>query len=469
MDYRQLGGSGIRVSTIALGTMGFGGTGWAETIGKTDVRGAARQIEQALDAGVNLIDTADVYSSGLSEEILGAALGSRRDDALIATKVRFPMGAGPNDAGLSRHHIIRSCEASLRRLQADHIDLYQVHGWDGQTDLEETLSTLDDLVRAGKVRYIGASNHSGWHLLKALGVSERRGFERYVTQQIYYSLHARDAEAELIPAAIDQQLGVLAWSPLSGGLLTGRFRRDRAHPEGSRQTLNWGSPPVHDEERFYDLIEVLVRVAEERGHTPAQVALAWVLGRPAISSVVVGARTGDQLAETLAAADVTLDAEAVAALDRASATPLLYPYWHQAEIAGDRLGKADLSLLGEHITTPDSEGSMTGTRPVAVVTGASSGIGRELCRVLAREGYDLALVARRETALRELAAQLLVEHQSRCTVIAADLSRPDGVAQVYDEVTMAGLEPEVLVNNAGFGVLGSFVDTEAEAEERRSR
>jgi aryl-alcohol dehydrogenase-like predicted oxidoreductase len=240
-------------------------------------------------------------------------------------------------------------------LQADHIDLYQVHGWDGQTDLEETLSTLDDLVRAGKVRYIGASNHSGWHLLKALGVSERRGLERYVAQQIYYSLHARDAEAELIPAAIDQKLGVLVWSPLSGGLLTGRFRRDHARPEDSRQTLNWGSPPVHDEERFYDLVEVLVEVAETRGHTPAQVALAWLLARPAISSVIVGARTEAQLADTLTAADIVLDAEAMSALDRASATPLPYPYWHQAEIAGDRLSVADLSLLSAHVTTPDSE------------------------------------------------------------------------------------------------------------------
>jgi aryl-alcohol dehydrogenase-like predicted oxidoreductase len=333
--------------------MGFGGTGWAETIGRTDVRGAARQLDLALEAGVNLVDTADVYSSGLAEEILGQALGSRRDEVLLATKVRFPVGTGPNDAGLSRHHILRSCEASLRRLGTDHIDLYQVHGWDGQTDLDETLSTLDALVTSGKVRYIGASNHSAWHLVKALGVSERRGLERYASHQVYYSLHAREAEHELVPAALDQQLGILVWSPLSGGLLTGRFRRDRARPEGSRQSLNWGSPPVHDEERFYDLVDVLVRVAEGRGATPAQVALAWVAGRPAVSSVVVGARTEEQLADCLAAAELELTREEVAALDEASATPLPYPYWHQAEIASDRLGDADLSLLGSRVAGGD--------------------------------------------------------------------------------------------------------------------
>src|SRR4051795_8795581 len=209
MDYRQLGRSGLRVSTITLGTMGFGGSGWAAAVGQIDVEGARRQIGLARDAGVNLIDTADVYSSGLAEEILGQALGSSRDEVLIATKVRMAMGADPNDAGLSRHHIIRGAEASLRRLGTDYIDLYQVHEWDGHTPLEETLSALDYLVRSGKVRYIGCSNYAGWHLMKALAISERRGYQRFISQQIHYSLQARDAEYELVPAGLDQGVGIL--------------------------------------------------------------------------------------------------------------------------------------------------------------------------------------------------------------------------------------------------------------------
>ena len=218
MHYRQLGNSGLRVSVLTLGTMGFGGTGWAAAIGTIDVDGARRQITMALDAGVNLIDTADVYSSGLSEEIVAKALPVAREDVLLATKVRMPMGPGPNDAGLSRHHIIQGCEASLRRLGTDYIDLYQVHEWDGQTPLEETLQALDDLVSAGKVRYIGASNYAGWQLMKALGISERRGISRFVSQQIHYTLQARDAEYELVPVSLDQGLGILVWSPLAGGL-----------------------------------------------------------------------------------------------------------------------------------------------------------------------------------------------------------------------------------------------------------
>src|SRR3954454_3016913 len=200
MQYRQLGASGLRVSTFTLGTMGFGGTGWASPVGRIGVAGAREQIAIARDAGVNLIDTADVYAAGLSEEILGEALGGDRDDVLIATKVRMPMGGGPNDAGLSRHHVIRAAEASLRRLRTDHIDLYQVHEWDGQTPLEETLTALDDLVRSGKVRYVGCSNYAAWHLMKALGVAERRQLERFASTQVYYSLQNRDVEAEIVPA-----------------------------------------------------------------------------------------------------------------------------------------------------------------------------------------------------------------------------------------------------------------------------
>ena len=230
VEYRQLGRSGLRVSTVTLGTMGFGGTGWATPVGQIDVKGARKQIGVARDAGVNLYDTADIYSNGLSEEILGKALGSDRDEVLIATKVRMPMGEGPNDAGLSRHHIIRSAEASLRRLGTDYIDLYQVHEWDGQTPLGETLQALDDLVRWGKVRYIGCSNYAAWQLMKALWIADRKDLSPFVSNQVYYSLQARDIENELVPLAIDQGIGILVWSPIAGGLLSGKYRRGVAAP-----------------------------------------------------------------------------------------------------------------------------------------------------------------------------------------------------------------------------------------------
>ncbi|BCJ49408.1 aldo/keto reductase [Actinoplanes sp. NBRC 14428] len=349
MEYRQLGRSGLRVSVLTMGTMTFGGTGKFAVVGDTGVAEARRQVDRCLDAGVNLIDTADVYSGGLSEEIVGEVLEGRRDDVLIATKVRMAMGPGPNDAGLSRHHIVAGCEASLRRLRTDHIDLYQVHEWDGQTPLEETLEALDQLVRQGKVRYVGASNYAGWQLMKALGIADRTGTPRFVSQQIYYSLQARDAEYELIPAAVDQGLGVLVWSPLAGGLLSGRYRRDQRPPAGSRQLTDWNEPPVHDRERLYDTVEVLVSIGRDRGVSAARVALAYLLGRPAVTTLVVGARTEEQLADNLAAADLELTAEERARLDEASAQPLLYPYWHQAKTSGDRLSPADLTLLGRHL------------------------------------------------------------------------------------------------------------------------
>jgi aryl-alcohol dehydrogenase-like predicted oxidoreductase len=257
VEYRELGRSGLRVSVLSMGTMTFGGTGGFANVGNTGVDEARRQIGQCLDAGVNLIDTADVYSDGLAEQIVGEALGGRRDAVLLATKVRMSMGPGPNDAGLSRHHILSGCEASLRRLGTDHIDLYQVHEWDGVTPLEETLEALDLLVRSGKVRYVGVSNYAGWQLLKALGTADLHGFPRFVSEQIYYSLQARDAEYELIPAAVDQGLGVLVWSPLAGGLLSGRYRRDQRPSDGSRQLTDWNEPPVYDSDRLYDTVDVL--------------------------------------------------------------------------------------------------------------------------------------------------------------------------------------------------------------------
>jgi aryl-alcohol dehydrogenase-like predicted oxidoreductase len=332
-----------------MGTMTFGGRGEFADVGSTGLDEARRQVDQCLAAGVNLFDTADVYSGGLSEEILGQALQGRRDQVLVATKVRMPMGGGPNDAGLSRHHIVTGCEASLRRLGTDHIDLYQVHEWDGLTPLEETLAALDLLVRSGKVRYVGASNYAGWQLMKALGTADRLGLPRFVSQQIYYSLQAREAEYELIPAAVDQGLGVLVWSPLAGGLMSGKYRRDRQPPAGSRQLTEWNEPPVRDQDALYETVDVLVSIGEERGVSAAQVALAYLLGRPAVTSLVVGAKTAEQLADNLAAADLALTAEERERLDKASEVPLIYPYWHQAKTASDRLSPADLTLLSRHL------------------------------------------------------------------------------------------------------------------------
>ncbi len=349
MEYRNLGRSGLKISVLTMGTMTFGGTGDFASVGSTGVAEARRQVDLCLEAGVNLIDTADVYSTGLSEEILGEVLAGRRDEVLVATKVRMPMGDGPNDAGLSRQHVIAGCEASLRRLRTDHIDLYQVHEWDGVTPLEETLAALDLLVRAGKVRYVGCSNYAGWQLMKALGIADRQGLPRFVSQQIYYSLQSRDAEYELIPAAVDQGLGVLVWSPLAGGLLSGRYRRDQRPESGSRQLTDWNEPPVHDEGKLYDTVDVLVDIGEQHGVSAARVALAYLLDKPAVTSLVIGARTSQQLADNLAAADLELTADDFRRLDKVSAPVLLYPYWHQAKTARDRLSPADLTLLRPHL------------------------------------------------------------------------------------------------------------------------
>ncbi|WP_269328321.1 aldo/keto reductase [Kineosporia mesophila] len=345
MEYRRLGRSGLRVSTLTMGTMTFGGKGGFSAVGNTDVETARRQIDLALDAGVNLIDTADVYSDGVSEEITGEVLQGRRDDVLLATKARMVVGPGPNDGGASRHHLVRSVERSLKRLRTDYIDLFQIHEWDGQTPLEETLEALDSLIRAGKIRYVGASNHSGWQLMKALATADSRGYQRYVSQQIHYTLQARDAEDELIPLTLDQDLGILVWSPLAGGLLSGKYRRDVTAPEGSRHLGDWNEPPVHDEGKLYDIVDALVETGEAHNVSAAQVALAWLLGRPGVTSLVIGARTEAQLTDNLAAADLVLTDEERTRLDTVSQTPLRYPYWHQAATASDRLSEADLSLL----------------------------------------------------------------------------------------------------------------------------
>jgi aryl-alcohol dehydrogenase-like predicted oxidoreductase len=349
MEYRQLGRSGLRVSTVSLGTMGFGGTGWASPVGNLDVKAARQQIDICLEAGVNLIDTADIYSNGLSERILGEALGVDRREILLATKVRGAMGNGPNDDGLSRHHIMHAVEASLRRLGTDYIDLYQVHEWDGLTPLEETLAALDALVQSGKVRYVGSSNYTARQLMKALWISDRRGYEPFVSEQIYYSLQARDAENELIPIAIEEGLGILVWSPLAGGLLSGKYRRGQDAPEGTRRFEGWTEPPVNDEDRLYDTIDVLVEIADGHGVSAAQVALAYTLAKPAVTSVIIGARTEEQLRDNLAAAELTLTEEELGRLDTVSGVPLLYPYWHQANTQPARFSPADLSLIQRHL------------------------------------------------------------------------------------------------------------------------
>jgi aryl-alcohol dehydrogenase-like predicted oxidoreductase len=348
MEYRRLGRSGLYVSSLTLGTMTFGGSGDFSKVGSTDVAGATHQVDMCLDAGINLFDTADIYSSGESEEILGQAISGRRDRLLLATKVRFPTAEGPNGAGLSRHHIIRGCEESLRRLGTDYIDLYQAHEWDGATPIEETLEAFDTLVRSGKVRYVGSSNYSGWQLMKALGLAERHGYQRFVSQQIHYTLQAREAEYELVPLALDQDCSILVWSPLAGGLLSGKYRRDKDAEEG-RHVEGWDEPPVRDPDKLYDTIDVLVEIAEGRNVSAAQVALAWLLGRPGVASIIVGARTDEQLADNLEAADLKLSEEERGRLDDVSAPPLIYPFWHQLATASDRLGPADMPLMGPHL------------------------------------------------------------------------------------------------------------------------
>ncbi len=350
MEYRLLGRSGLKVSVITMGTMTFG-RAKDGVLGSVDTAEARRQINQCIDAGVNLIDTADIYARGESEEIVGEALGKKRREVLIATKFRFPTGKGPNDQGASRHYIIAECERSLKRLGTDWIDLYQVHQWDGQTPVEETMEAMDRLIQQGKVRYIGCSNYSGWHIMKALGVARMDERQPFVSQQIHYTLQAREAEYELVPISIDQGLGILVWSPLAGGLLSGKFHRgSQGGPEGSRHFgRKWREPPVYDEDKLFDIIDVLLDVAKAHDCSAARVALAWLIHQPAVTSVIIGGRTKKQFADNLAAADLKLSADELKRLDAVSRPNLAYPYWHQAWWASERFSAADLSLTAKYL------------------------------------------------------------------------------------------------------------------------
>ena len=335
MEYRQLGRSGLKVSTFSFGAMTFGGSGMFANIGDTKSADARRQVDMCLEKGVNLFDTANMYSQGESEELLAEALGPRRPDVLIATKFFGRTGPGANDMGGSRHNIINACEASLRRLKTDYIDLYQIHNQDLLTPPEETLRALDDLVRAGKVRYIGSSNHAGWTKMRALATSDRLGLTRYISQQIKYSLLDRDAESELLPLGVHEGVGALIWGPLASGYLSGKFR-EGAHTEATRLGKG-GRLDSTDTEQARNVVAVLEDIAREHsGASLSQVALNWVARKPGVSSIIVGARTSEQLADNLAAADWSLSDEEIARLDDASAVAVRYPYQMHRDFGRER-------------------------------------------------------------------------------------------------------------------------------------
>jgi len=330
MEYRRLGRSGLNVPALSFGTGTFGGKGeFFAAWGTTDVAEARRLIDICLDAGVNMFDTADIYSQGESERILGEALKGKRDRALISTKATFRSGDGPNEVGSSRQHLLTTVEAQLKRLQTDHIDLFQLHGYDAMTPQEEVLSTLDTLVRAGKVRYTGVSNFSGWHLMKSLAVADRYGYPRHVANQTYYSLIGREYEWELMPLGLEEGVGAVIWSPLGWGRLTGKIRRGTGIPEKSRLHGGAEAGPQMPDEYLFRVVDALDEVAKETGKTIPQVALNWLLQRPTVSSVIVGARNEEQLKQNLGAVGWNLTADQVAKLDKASEVPLTYPYWHQ--------------------------------------------------------------------------------------------------------------------------------------------
>lgn len=333
MEFRRLGNSGLKVPVLTFGTGTFGGKGELfKGFGSSDVKEATRLVDICLEAGLNMFDSADIYSAGAAEEILGHAIKGRRAQVLISTKGTFASGDGPNDVGSSRFHLIKAVEGSLKRLGTDYIDLYQLHGFDALSPIEETLSTLSDLVRAGKILYIGCSNFSGWHLMKSLAVSDRYGYPRYVAHQAYYSLVGRDFESELMPLALDQGVGSVVWSPLGWGRLTGKIRRGHATPPGTRLTSAAAAdagPQIADE-YLYQVIDALSEVAEETGKTVPQIALNWLLHRPTVATLIIGARTEEQLRQNLGAVGWSLSESQRKKLDQASSQPLAYPYWHQA-------------------------------------------------------------------------------------------------------------------------------------------
>ena len=334
MEYRQLGASGLQVPVLSFGTATFGGGNeFFKAWGSTDVKEATRLVDLCMDAGVNLFDTADVYSDGMAEEILGKAIEGKRDRILISTKGTFPFGEGPNNQGSSRHHLTKQIEGSLKRLKTDYIDIYHMHGFDGNTPVEETLRTLDNMIQSGKIRYIAASNFSGWHLMKSLGVSEKYGWNRYVGHQVYYSLTNREYEWELMPLGLDQKVGALIWSPLAAGRLGGKYRRGKPYPADSR-VAKGGSPvpeAVVKEDVFYNIIDALDEVAKETGKTVAQISLNWLIQRPTVSSIIIGARNEEQLKQNLESVGWNLTTEQVKKLDEASEVPTIYPYWHQRQ------------------------------------------------------------------------------------------------------------------------------------------
>jgi aryl-alcohol dehydrogenase-like predicted oxidoreductase len=336
MKYRLLGRTGLLVSELCLGTMTFGGRGYWENIGKLGQNPVSEIVARSLDAGINFIDTANIYSYGESERLLGKALeGRARDRIVLATKVRGRMDEDVNAVGLSRFHIMNSVEASLKRLNTDYIDLYQIHGFDAVTPLDETLRTLDDLVQQGKVRYIGASNLAAWQLMKALGISERLGLARFESLQAYYTIAGRDLEREIIPLVKDQQLGIMVWSPLAGGLLSGKYNRDGTGPDGARR-VSFDFPPIN-KDRAFDSVDVMREIAEEIGSTVPQIALAWLLYQPAVTTVIIGAKDTDQLNDNLRAVEVQLSDDHLKRLDEVSQIPAEYPQWMLARQGGGRL------------------------------------------------------------------------------------------------------------------------------------
>jgi aryl-alcohol dehydrogenase-like predicted oxidoreductase len=339
MEYRQLGGSGFKVPALCLGTGTFGGSNeFFKAWGATGPEEATRLVDICLEAGLNFFDSADTYSEGVAEEVLGAAIKGRRDQVLISTKATFRSGDGPNDVGSSRWHLMQAVEGSLRRLGTDYIDLFQVHGFDALTPIEETLGTLDDLVRAGKIRYLGCSNFSGWHLMKSLAISEKYGLERYVAHQAYYSLIGREFEWELMPLALDQKVGTVVWSPLGFGRLTGKIRRGQPLPATSRLNTKMtadAAPPV-DDDYLYGVIDALDAVAAETGKMVPQVALNWLLQRPSVATIIIGARNEEQLRQNLGAVGWNLSVEQIDKLDGASTTTPIYPYWHQKGFFAER-------------------------------------------------------------------------------------------------------------------------------------